>query len=104
MSGGPQPDGGQRPSTGSRAGPVFLERANYRKRRLIDAIRLIPVLGALLWAIPLMWARGDTPSSAALLYLFGVWVVLVGGAALLTRALGGADWEDDNGGAPGEGG
>ena len=66
--------------------PVFLERQNYRLRRMIDAIRLLPFLGVLLWMVPLGWpnptdtgggAAGGVPMSVALKYLFGVWMLLV---------------------------
>lgn len=43
--------------------PVFLERQSYRRRRLMDAARLLPVFGALIFAVPLLWA---TPESAGL--------------------------------------
>lgn len=87
-----------RPDRTGRAGPVFLERTSYRRRRLTDAVRLIPMLGAFLWALPLMWARGGTSSSAALLYLFGVWAVLVLGAALLSWGMRGIDWTGNEAG------
>ena len=85
-----RPPGGV-PRNGPQRGPVFLERASYRQRRLTDAARLMPVLGALLWAVPLLWTRGESFSSAALLYLFGVWIVLVVAAALLSRGMRGVD-------------
>ncbi|MFD1194155.1 hypothetical protein ACFQ3C_05695 [Seohaeicola saemankumensis] len=65
--------------------PVFLERRSYRQRRLTDAARLLPVLGALLWLVPLLWPRSQpaaTPdvaavsTSSAILYMFGVWTFL----------------------------
>ncbi|MEP5730979.1 MAG: hypothetical protein ABJL67_16605 [Sulfitobacter sp.] len=67
-------------------GPVFLERQSYRLRRMLDAIRLLPFLGILLWMVPLMWplpeggvegSTGAMPMSVALQYLFGVWIGLV---------------------------
>jgi hypothetical protein len=75
-----------------RSGPVFLERANYRRRRVIDAVRLLPVLGALLWAVPLLWTPGETSSSAALLYIFGIWLGLVVLAVVLSVGLGRSGW------------
>lgn len=75
-------------------GPVFLERRNYRYRRMMDAIRLLPVLGLLLWMVPLFWPMAQpgvdgapeaVPMSVALKYLFGVWVCLVLAAWLLWR-------------------
>ncbi|MBD3662898.1 hypothetical protein H9Q16_03095 [Sulfitobacter sp. TSTF-M16] len=62
--------------------PVFLERRRYRARRMMDAVRLLAFLGIALWMVPLMWGvPGDggapMPMSAALRYIFGVWVVMV---------------------------
>ncbi len=59
---------------------VFLERQTYRRRRLVDAARLVPILGLLLWLVPLLWpTEGDsrTSMSTAIIYLFGVWIALV---------------------------
>lgn len=70
--------------------PVFLERASYRQRRLTDAARLLPLLGVVLWAIPLLWRShsADDPFNAtALLYVFGVWVVLIILSALIAAKL-----------------
>ncbi|MDX8347779.1 hypothetical protein SLH49_07250 [Cognatiyoonia sp. IB215446] len=70
--------------------PVFLERASYRQRRLTDAVRLLPVLGLVLWGIPLLWgAEGAGPKSnaGALLYVFGVWVALIALTALIVPRL-----------------
>lgn len=65
-------------------GPVILERRTYRMRRLMDAVRLLPLLGVALWMVPLMWPMpddagggGGIATSAALRYLFGVWLMLV---------------------------
>ena len=70
--------------------PLFLERQSYRRRRLIDMIRMLPVIGALLWAIPLLWKSGpdgDVPTSVAIIYLFGVWLGMVLLSAVLARLL-----------------
>ena len=61
---------------------IFLERKGYRMRRLMDAVRLVPILGLGLWMVPLLWSHPDEPGgsvsiSAALTYLFGVWFVLI---------------------------
>lgn len=66
---------------------VFLERASYRQRRLRDAGLLVPVLGILLWLIPLLWDEGDPEKgkSTAMLYIFGVWVLLILLTALIAR-------------------
>ena len=66
---------------------LFLERRSYRMRRVMDAVRLLPVLGLMLWMVPLMWPLPEdgtpTPMSTALLYLFGIWCALVAGALTL---------------------
>lgn len=61
---------------------LFLERQSYRRRRLTDAARLLPVLGAALIAIPLLWPSGEgeqggIPLSSAIFYIFFCWVVLI---------------------------
>lgn len=67
--------------------PLFLARGTYRQRRLRDAALLLPILGALLWMIPLVWPRGPDGQlvSLALLYIFGVWAGLIGLAWILSR-------------------
>jgi len=71
--------------------PIFLGQARYRQRRLHDAARLLPFLGAVLWImIPLLWPRGlsDRISNAdALIYMFAVWVVLIVLAQAISRRL-----------------
>lgn len=61
--------------------PVFLERQSYRRRRLMDAARLLPILGAALFAVPLLWpsvgAPESVPTSVAIRYVFGVWAGLI---------------------------
>lgn len=69
---------------------VFLERASYKQRRLTDAARLLPFLGIVLWSIPLLWRSDDeaiTFNADALLYVFGVWVLLIGLSALIVSRL-----------------
>lgn len=73
---------------------MFLERQSYRRRRLIDMIRILPVIGALLWAVPLLWESGedsDVSASVAIIYLFGVWLGMVLLGAVLARLLKKAD-------------
>ena len=69
---------------------VFLQKAGYRQRRLQDAAKLVPVLGAVLWMMPLAWqsnAPGEAKNASALLYIFGVWVLLIVLTAVLSRLL-----------------
>jgi len=56
----------------------FLERTSYRRRRLGDAARLLPVLGMVLFLLPLMWASDGAGTTARSgLYLFGAWGGLI---------------------------
>ncbi|WP_238987534.1 hypothetical protein [Roseovarius dicentrarchi] len=70
----------------------FVARGTYRRRRLIDAAGLLPILGALLFLVPLLWVgaqEGAAPrTSHVLLYLFAVWALLVVLSALVSRGLG----------------
>lgn len=80
-----------------RAESGFVNRRAYRKRRAADAARLLPVLGAALIALPLLW-RGDGAdagsTAAAMLYLFLVWAGLAALAAILSRWLSDDEGED----------
>ncbi len=85
--------------------PVFLARGRYRQRRLRDGMLLMPVLAGVLFAVPLLWPRGEigtelqaTANSAALLYLFTVWAGLIVLGAILARFL--RRDEDDAPGGP----
>ncbi|MBR9653442.1 hypothetical protein [Thalassovita aquimarina] len=73
--------------------PLFLERRSYRLRRVMDAARLMPFLGAALWAVPVLWpgpGENEVSTSRAILYIFLVWAVLVVATLLLTF------WLDDS--------
>ena len=71
------------PDEGRRRRPsLFLERQSYRRRRLMDAARLLPLLGAAMIALPLLWPddssnAGGVPLSAAILYIFACWGILI---------------------------
>ncbi|WP_103256013.1 hypothetical protein [Tabrizicola aquatica] len=80
--------------------PMFLARAPYRRRRLRDAARLLPVVGMLLLLLPLLWAPEAKVSlrSADVVYFFLVWGVLIAVAAVFApglRAGEGSDEEED---------
>jgi len=96
------PEAGTGRRRGDRRPPLFLARRSYRRRRMMDACRMLPALGAVLWMIPILWqpaetAAGDT--APGIVYLFAVWLLLVGLAAALSRGLAGAleDGEDEGG-------
>lgn len=69
---------------------TFLERANYRQRRFRDAARWLPVFAVVLMLLPLMWPRDEAHqslTSSGMIYLFGLWTLLVVLAFLLSRVL-----------------
>ena len=82
--------------------PLFLERRSYRKRRLMDAVRLLPLLGLALWMVPVLWGvpgvdgqDAGIAMSSALRYVFGVWMMMVlGGWLLWLRTRSAKDTED----------
>ncbi len=70
--------------------PLFLAKSGYRRRRLNDAARLVPVFGVFLIFLPILWGPGHTPAPDTAsdgLYLFGVWAGLIAAAALLAPGL-----------------
>ena len=69
----------RRPESG-----VFLEQRSYRRRRLLDGLRLLPLLGVWLLMVPMLWSQSDTGAedsiismSSALIYIFCVWMGLI---------------------------
>lgn len=82
--------------------PLFLARPTYRRRRIMDAARLVPVAGVFLVLLPVLWLGGpaDAPARTARVgvYLFAVWALLIVAAAIIAAALGGP--EDEDGPAP----
>ena len=61
---------------------LFVERQTYRRRRLQDAARFLPVLGIVLMMVPLLWSEGaeGVTMSGAVIYLFLIWAALVAAA------------------------
>lgn len=73
--------------------PLFLARAPYRRRRLRDAARLLPVLGLFLLLLPLLWRANArmSLSSGDVIYFFAVWLGLIALAAAFAPGLRGGD-------------
>lgn len=70
--------------------PLFLQRRPYRRRRKIDAARLLPVFGAFLLLLPMLWAPAGDGGRGTVgdgLYLFVVWAGLIAVARLLAPSL-----------------
>lgn len=71
-----------------RAKPLFLARQSYRRRRMIDASRLVPLFGGAVMLLPLLWTGAEHGSLAVRgLLLFAAWGVLVAASAFLARLL-----------------
>ncbi|NRB17144.1 MAG: hypothetical protein HRU33_06080 [Rhodobacteraceae bacterium] len=93
-------------TSGRQRTALFVERGAYRHRRLMDLARLLPLTGALLFCVPLMWPNpdpypapdtsGGMAMSEAITYMFVVWTLLI----LASLAFGGAvrrwaeNWSD----------
>ena len=67
-------------------GPLFVERRAYRRRRLRDAARVLPVVGAMLFLVPLLWMGGGETAGGGI-YLFVIWALLIVAAAAISRPL-----------------
>lgn len=80
--------------------PLFLAPASYRRRRLADASRLLPVLGIILLFLPLMWTETSDLrlTSGHVIYFFGVWFFLVLLAAAFAPGLQAGDGTEDGSG------
>ncbi len=63
--------------------PTFLARDSYRRRRISDAARLVPIMGFLLLLLPGFM----TVTAEAMLYIFGVWAFLIFVIGLLSQHL-----------------
>lgn len=70
--------------------PLFVAQATYRARRTMDAARLLPLFGAILFLGLLPLIRSNNSEgviSGSILFMFGAWVVLIALAAFLARPL-----------------
>ena len=73
-----------------RKNAVFLERRGYKRRRLADAARVVPVVGGVLILMPLFWPETDgerVSTVSAFLYVFGVWALMIAAAAVMAFLL-----------------
>ncbi|UWP89894.1 hypothetical protein [Aliiroseovarius crassostreae] len=69
--------------------PLFLARQNYRRRRVSDAARVVPLFGIVLFFLPLLSAgQGRNDTVGWLAYLFGAWCMLIIVTAILSRGVG----------------
>ncbi|HQU66660.1 MAG TPA: hypothetical protein PLI43_00520 [Albidovulum sp.] len=72
----------------NRAAPVFLARKSYRRRRMTDAARLLPIVGVFLILLPILWQPASTPApdtGYGVAYLFIVWTLLIIAARVISH-------------------
>ncbi len=87
----------QAPHGAERASPQFLDLKSYRHKRIIDAAKLLPVIGAasLFFPLPFLFMDKSTGAGGSegggatevALFFFGGWILLIVAALLLSRAL-----------------
>lgn len=69
----------------------YLDVKSYRRKRLIDMARLLPIFGGILivFPLPLLFVNDDltTDATPMALYLFGVWIGLILLALIFARLL-----------------
>ena len=82
-------------------GPItkntFLERSGYRRRRMRDVARVLPIVAIFPFHVPLLWPKGeasDVGTSDAVIYLFVVWALLILATGGLLIIIGGKQRED----------
>ena len=68
--------------------PQFLDVQNYRRKRLVDAARLLPILGAIAVVFPAPYLFLEESRTATVaIYLFLVWLALISAALFLSSRL-----------------
>ena len=71
---------------------IFLERQSYRRRRLADAAKLLPLIGFVLILMPILWAD-EARTAGGIIYLFSVWAILIAVVGFVSRGLSGTEPE-----------
>jgi hypothetical protein len=81
--------------------PLFLARQSYRRRRLSDAAKVLPLVGLGFFLMPILWAGSGT-TSGGLIFIFTVWGVLIGVIAILSPRLSDSEPEQEAPADPGD--
>ena len=64
---------------------MFLARGTYRRRRLVDAARVLPFAGMFLFLLPVLW--GGVRTAWGGIYVFAAWAALIVASAVLSHLL-----------------
>ena len=68
-------------------GPLFLERASFRRRRMGDAARVLPILALIVTLVPVWWLPDAVSGVTGMVWAFVLWAALIVAIAVLHRAL-----------------
>lgn len=86
--------------------PLFVARQSYRRRRMMDAARLLPLAGVFAFLLPILWQPRQTAepdTTFGLVYIIGAWALLIVAARVLAHLIAhapGDEAPDDGDGAP----
>jgi len=75
---------------------LFLGRTAYRKRRLGDAIRILPVVFAVLAVLPPMWLPQYFSYARGAVWLAASWALTIAATAALHHAIGRDKTEEED--------
>lgn len=86
-----------RPARRLRPRRLFLGRAAYRRRRMIEATRILPLVFAFLVLLPPIWLPQRFSYATGAVWLACGWLATIAATALLHGAIGHpTDAEDDD--------
>lgn len=71
---------------------MFVARQSYQRRRVSDAVRMVLILGIVLFMLPLLSVNtmalgGRNPVSGWWVFIFVAWIALIAVSAVLSRKL-----------------
>ena len=75
---------------------LFLGRDAYRKRRLGDALRVLPVVFAMLAVLPPLWLPQYFSYARGAVWLAASWALTIAATAALHRLIGRGKAEDED--------
>lgn len=74
---------------------LIIGRAAYRRQRMLDATRILPMLLALAFLLPPVWHPAMFSFATGTLWLGGSWLVTIILTAVLHQQIGNEDEDDD---------